>query len=140
MLHAVETGDGRAFSVVAAFVLSGELGDEAIIRGEKAVAGSGRDPIQQFGIERAVGLALRRFAGDARVHVGDALDDAPRSVLRSVHANHRRHARPLRAAYGIFRVGRVIPHARADARIGEFQEHRRDAANAKRDRVLEHAP
>src|SRR3546814_2119086 len=34
----------------------------------------------------------------------------------------------------------MIPHARPDARLGEFEQHRGDAADAERDRILVDAP
>src|SRR5215471_17394322 len=57
-----------------------------------------------------------------------------------VDRNHGGKSCPSQASNRIEAEGRVFPHTGADARLCEFHYDSRNAADEKRERVLEHAP
>ena len=118
----------------------GEFAGEVIDHQKLALKGLGHHPVEQLGIEGAIGFALGRITVDAGMHVGDALDHALGSACRPIDANHRRNARALRAADRILLVERMIPDAGPDTRIGKFEQHGGDAPHRHCDGILVDLP
>ena len=88
MLDTVKVGNGFALSVKALFIGVGDWRDKAIIGCKKPIARCCTHPVEQANIQRAIRLAGWRYAFDAGVHVGDALDHPPGGALWAVDADH----------------------------------------------------
>jgi hypothetical protein len=98
------------------------------------------DPLEQLGIVGPERAAIARRAAHARVHAIDAGDHRFRAAARPVHGQHRRMGGAPEPVDGPFPKRRVLPHARADARLGQLQQDGSHAADVHGQRILEDAP
>jgi hypothetical protein len=81
-----------------------------------------------------------RQVGDSIVHSANAGDHSLGLAASSVDRNYGGKSCPPQPPNWIGTEGSVLPHTGAHTRLCEFQYDGRDAANEKRQRVLEHTP
>ena len=139
-LYPIQPRHGLAISVVTRHVRRGDRRDETLIRGQKPIGRRGAHPAKEVFIERAVVLTTRRRPADPCMHGVNAGDDPPSGAPGPEDADHRGDACALRAPDRVGLVGRMVPDARPDAGIGEFQQHGRDTAHSQSQRILVDAP
>ena len=107
---------------------------------QKAVCSRSLNPIQKLWVIGTVSFACWRRAGNSIVHSANASDHCLGFAARAVDRNHGGKSCPPQPSNWINTEGGVLPHTGAHTRLCEFHYDSRNAADEKRDRVLEHAP
>src|SRR6516164_9853367 len=107
---------------------------------QKAVCGRPLNPIEKLRVIGTIGFACWRCAGDSIVHPANAGDHSLGRAAGAVDRNHGGKSCPPQSLNRIDAEGGVLPHTGTHARLCEFHYDSGDAADEKRERVLEHTP
>src|SRR4029077_5500721 len=107
---------------------------------QKAICGRTLNPIEKLRVIGTVGFACWRRAGDIIVHLANAGDHSLGRAASAVDRHHGGKSCPLQSSNRIDAEGSVLPHTGTHTRLCELHYDSLDAADEKRERVLEHAP
>src|ERR1700720_4174104 len=107
---------------------------------QKAVCGGTLNPVEKLWVIGTVGFACWRQACDSIVPSANAGDHSLGRPAGTVNRNHGGKACPPQSFNRIDAERSVFPDTGTHTGLCKFHYNSRDAADEKRERVLEHAP